>query len=67
MRSYGIELYAEEVTRDLLRNAEQERRLRDAMRLARETTAPEATAGQDRPRFSRSRTLRRFAGLKWSW
>lgn len=62
MRSYGIELYAAEMTRDRLRDAEQERRLQDARRQARA-----ATAGQDVRRFSRSRALGRLAGLKWSW
>ena len=59
MRSYGIELYVEERVRDLLREAEQERLLREA--------APSEMAGEKRQRFSLIAVLRRFAQLAWAW
>ncbi len=59
MRSYGIELYVEERVRDLLRDAEQERLLQDAGRVAR--------SDGTRRRFSLAAVLRRFAQLAWAW
>jgi hypothetical protein len=53
MRSYGIELYVEERVRDLLREAEQERLLRDVL------ANPPAREG--RKRLSPTAVLRRVA------
>jgi hypothetical protein len=69
MRSYGIELYAQELARDRLRDAEQERLLRNAERERRdaEAVAGVRIVGPTLRRFSRTRVLRRFTDLLWAW